>query len=1771
MRLRLFQSANYILLIAIMVGLVLMIPGMRSFSGLSAAGNWQSGPRLAGKVPVTRAMTSNTDKININIRTEGFDYEIIEADGENYARIRIDGCGVLTEEGSPELPFIRKLVAIPECEELLINARVIKSEKMERFIMYPAPKIERTPEGGIKEVYTRKREAYSKNGVIPENSAELTRTFYIRNQHVAEIRIYPIRCNPVTKEAEFAQEIELDITFKGAFGPVCVDNGPMGRVCENSLVNYGPEFGIFSESTGRTILGSGPGTVEICATLAQATANNTDYLIVVGHELWDDPGAQNSILQLAGKRSVFNGFNVSVIDVTNIANIDDYQDHLEIKESLYNFYHSNSAAHMPDDKLGYILLVGDAFTCLTPQCEPGDRVVILPTYSYSIFDPRSAANDMPYASFDDLNDCTPDVFIGRLSVDDPGEAAAIIDKIVAYEPHSASAGPDPWYRKFLYIGGHYDDLHELGDEVEAEVPPSYIYDELYKDCLAPPTISSLINEKINDGVSIIVEAGHGIDYYWGSDTWVYQSACPDTNMKVWYPPYYEVVDNGPEYPVIYAFSCRTAAFDYPLLDQYGNPAQYPGLNTYSPAFNRGEVDIYDCMAERLTVMPNRGAVGYIGYTRSAGANDMESVPDFVNELFRTQGMVGETVTSFFYSLVNPANEQFLVYLGDPALNPFFVEDQGDPSDDIDIAVVQGSSVVTEGTGQNVDINMDIKNVGVGDASGIYLELKEGTTLLWSGTIPALAAYDVTTVSMTAAVSGLGLHEYILTVDPGAVINELNEDNNTAIIEFDYNVDFSVVQGSFVKSSEIFGVGGANLLEVSVRNDGILSAGNIPVELTEGGDIIWSGDISELGPGSETVVSITVPVSEMGNHDYMFTINPGQVISELHTDDNSGSISIAAMYNRDGFPVTLFTGPGVSLPYAVPTVYQATDDENKRFLYKSGIINSSGSTVTTGEVAGYYSKSYDIPVGNVNSLDSRNVIGIFSLLPSEDRSVKIFDSVDLELVAELQFTGLSDGTSGYKTEGEALVYDLDRDGLDEIIYIERNYGSLEAFDGMMKIFSYKNGELTEIVSHTFDEGGGAGTYRPLEVAVEDIDFDNIPEIFVIGYRGDIEYPVFSFDMFIDIFSYDESLELVRHENQGLDGLIAVTPNDDISGNVILSDINGDDYLDMVATVNDGVATISGTDISSNTVNIQKIGTDNSFRTAVYSVDVDHSGNRELVLVSSEKVRILSVDGLWNLSVVYSYENAGSKITSGPSISDIDGDTYPEIIIGSANDLEDYYQITILDHNLVEETLWESVRLYGILNGDIAIDDIDRDSRHDLILMAETEESGFLYLFGTPWLSGGDISMPVEKGNNQHTNAEKRFIRGTFDENVTLCREVEVIGDLQINSPAVLHVAPGATIGIRDDDPYGTGVDAGRIEMTCYGGVSIKGLNNLEVSFYSNGDNPQPMDWFGLVLEANNLGGEISRCEISDAAIGIYGKNSTAPITVHMCKLNGNQSGAQFNFCNPEITYTQASYNTSSGIVISGYPVAAPEAFLDHCTMRNNTYYGIIFAFATGGIQHSFLENNGLAGILCLGANACPVVSYCSIIDNSFYAVNVLYDASPVIGNASTGQGGNNSIYNSPYYVFQDYSSPSTVIMAQNSYWGTEPGQMPAPRYFAPYMQGNVIYDPILFNDPLSGAPVTRPKSDPTRIFMSQNYPNPFNGGSTSINYSIPAGGAKVSLKIYDVAGRRVRTLVEAIQPSGSYQVNWDGQNENGAKVAQGIYFYRLVAGEETISKKMIYFR
>jgi flagellar hook assembly protein FlgD len=104
---------------------------------------------------------------------------------------------------------------------------------------------------------------------------------------------------------------------------------------------------------------------------------------------------------------------------------------------------------------------------------------------------------------------------------------------------------------------------------------------------------------------------------------------------------------------------------------------------------------------------------------------------------------------------------------------------------------------------------------------------------------------------------------------------------------------------------------------------------------------------------------------------------------------------------------------------------------------------------------------------------------------------------------------------------------------------------------------------------------------------------------------------------------------------------------------------------------------------------------------------------------------------------------------------------------------------------------------------------------------------------------------------------------------------------------------------------------------------------------------------------------------------------------------------------------------------------------------------------------------------------------------------------------------------------------------------------------------------------SASPLT-----PRDFELRQNYPNPFNQG-TSISFQIPMTKSQthIILKIYNIMGQEIRTLVDESKGVGYYLIQWDGKDKQGNDVTSGVYFCRLIvdSGRSSEMKRMVLIR
>jgi hypothetical protein len=319
---------------------------------------------------------------------------------------------------------------------------------------------------------------------------------------------------------------------------------------------------------------------------------------------------------------------------------------------------------------------------------------------------------------------------------------------------------------------------------------------------------------------------------------------------------------------------------------------------------------------------------------------------------------------------------------------------------------------------------------------------------------------------------------------------------------------------------------------------------------------------------------------------------------------------------------------------------------------------------------------------------------------------------------------------------------------------------------------------------------------------------------------------------------------------------------------------------------------------------------------------------------------------------------------------------------------------------------------------------------------------------------------------------------------------------------------------------------------------------------------------MLFETYSTSAYISNCKLYDNRCGIevcgYGKNGNTYDTVQIsgCLIYGNEGPGirvstntywnwDYGYMLARISNCTVYGNLGEGILASNNARGNPEAALMNSIVAQNSQYGI--ANGAGGLT---LANN--ISYNCFKGNSSGDFSGISIPPG-------FGEPGPYQNTNGDSCDLNFNIYFDPLFVnplINDYNlqSASKCIDAGTNivfgHWVMDPDNT-LPDIGAFYFdQLAVISD--------------RNTDIPKEFSLLQNYPNPFNP-TTKISWQSPVGSWQ-TLKVYDVMGREVATLVNEYKPAGSYEVEF-----NAISLPSGVYFYRLQAGSFVETKKMILLR
>lgn len=741
----------------------------------------------------------------------------------------------------------------------------------------------------------------------------------------------------------------------------------------------------------------------------------------------------------------------------------------------------------------------------------------------------------------------------------------------------------------------------------------------------------------------------------------------------------------------------------------------------------------------------------------------------------------------------------------------------------------------------------------------------------------------------------------------------------------------------------------------------------------------------------------------------------------------------------------------------------------------------------------------------------------------------------------------------------------------------------------------------VISNDFNEDGDA------DLAVANLLSGNISILLGDGdgtFASAVNYSVGSYPTSVTSSDFDgdgdSDLAVANRSSDNIsillgngDGTFASANNfstGDGPYSIISCDFNGDEDDDLaVACIDEDMVYIySGDGDGTFTFEDYYLVGDRPF--SVTSGDFNGDEDSDLAVAISggvlSKVRVLTGNGDCTFTFEQNY-NAG-KWPEGVTSADFNDDGYDDLAAAnnSSNQvsiLKRYIGLIFLTDNYSVGTVPRSVTT-GDFDDDGDIDIAAANSGSDDVSILLGNGDATFILAGN--YSAGDEPFSITSGDFDNDGDSDLAVANSSSDNVSIIINVGAVPAIDSVSLAddYLVMCPAG-----DGDPLQVIVDFLDNSMTntiAPNEIWIQVPDDENVSFFGSGEKiyadsaaTEENGWYTTITW--EYGGGYYQDSLS---VGLFDDiiAVTDPVTIKSPDYNAdgivNVSdytffGDTYNKCEGD-----SSYNQWLDFIISSSPSCVNLSDLSEFGQH---YYDSYPAFAPGdllasrdltGVELELTETPGDDGTMEIGVNLASAESYKALAillrtddyqlvkwdSDGSNAIQVERDGQRCVLISSFGNG----------EATESCSPNGTLTLRKNvkKSSGSESKSLSGKTSGISLLGGELMRQDgkiirIAGTEYEAAAPVYK-------NHLANNYPNPFNP-TTTIEYSIKEK-AHVSLKIYNVAGQLVKTLVNDVQDrtSRNYSVQWNGRDNKGNIVASGVYFYRLVTKGFTQTKKMV---
>jgi len=473
-----------------------------ALSASAAAREWLEIASPVEEGPAARVLASGVDGVRLEVEVPGVFVNERQGGRLGAVDLALPGATTMQQPGLPDLPVLSYLIAVPATGGVELEARVIGERVVSGLDVGPAAPFARVGEEPAEAVADPG--FYGTDAVYPSVVASVGEPAVMRDLRLVQVRVFPVRYNPVERALVVAERVEVDLRFTGGEGanPKGVERPFRSEAFEplySSLVlNYD--------------------------SLPRAEVRRGTYLIITRDAF---AASIAEFVQWKQRR----GIETVVVLLSQIGANPTAADVKAFIQTAYDTWES------PPD---YVLLVGDT------MASGGPPIPCFYVQGTTILD----ATDHPYAELEG-GDYFPDVMVGRMSVSSTTEAVVACLKVLSYERDCDAANND-WYTRSLAVAGNYATGARMTSPRQTvlrigEMFLQHGYAQVDTIFYPPVTSSVPIRNAINSGVSFVNYRGWA-----NADGWEYPA---------FYRTDIDALSNGKMLPVMTSIVCGTGNFD----------------------------------------------------------------------------------------------------------------------------------------------------------------------------------------------------------------------------------------------------------------------------------------------------------------------------------------------------------------------------------------------------------------------------------------------------------------------------------------------------------------------------------------------------------------------------------------------------------------------------------------------------------------------------------------------------------------------------------------------------------------------------------------------------------------------------------------------------------------------------------------------------------------------------------------------------------------------------------------------------------------------------------------------------------------------------------------------------------------------------------------------------------------------------------------------------------------------------------------------------------